>query len=153
MRWVWISDDRGRRVPLCRVQDLGPEVDPTVREAVGGSNIRLWHVVPSLVTVAIVVVGVRVWRRSGGGSRTTLVTDVLRQGVATLIAFTILAGLAWVWAAWRGAKAARRAYLAGSVCPSCGYGLAGLPVEADRCVVCPECSGAWRLVMKATARV
>jgi ssDNA-binding Zn-finger/Zn-ribbon topoisomerase 1 len=29
-------------------------------------------------------------------------------------------------------------------CPSCGYELSQLPIEADGCVVCPECGGAWR---------
>jgi hypothetical protein len=29
-------------------------------------------------------------------------------------------------------------------CPSCAYGLFDLPVDADGCVVCPECGGAWR---------
>ncbi len=145
MRWAQITDDRGRRVPLCRAQDLGPDVDPGVRAAVGASNVRLWHCVPSLVTVALVVLGVKAWRRMRrGGSGTPPASEVLAQAAAFVIALTILAGLAWVWAAWRGAKAARRAYLAGSVCPSCGYTLTGLPLDADGCVVCPECAGAWR---------
>ncbi|MFM9996642.1 MAG: hypothetical protein ACKVU4_12690 [Phycisphaerales bacterium] len=152
MRHVRISDDRGRRVALCRVRDLGPEVDPGVRAAVGGSNLRLWHCVPSLVTVALVVLGVRACRRMrGGGSGTPPATDVLAQLAAIVIALGILAGLGWLWASWRGAKAARRAYLAGSVCPSCGYSLAGLPAEGDGCTVCPECSGAWRVAVTATA--
>lgn len=37
------------------------------------------------------------------------------------------------------------------ICGSCGYALAGLPVEADRCVVCPECGAAWR-ASRMTAR-
>ena len=30
-------------------------------------------------------------------------------------------------------------------CPSCGYRLADLPVQADGCTVCPECGAAWRV--------
>lgn len=35
--------------------------------------------------------------------------------------------------------------LAEGYCVSCGYELAGLPVEADGCTVCPECRAAWRI--------
>ncbi len=37
-----------------------------------------------------------------------------------------------------------RILLADALCPSCGYGLADLPHEHDRCIVCPECGSAWR---------
>jgi hypothetical protein len=29
-------------------------------------------------------------------------------------------------------------------CAACGYPLRDLPVEDDRCIVCPECNAAWR---------
>ena len=29
-------------------------------------------------------------------------------------------------------------------CPSCDDDMRGLPRDADQCVVCPECGGAWR---------
>jgi len=36
------------------------------------------------------------------------------------------------------------AYTKAGQCPSCGYGLRGLPITEDGCVVCPECTAAWR---------
>lgn len=33
-------------------------------------------------------------------------------------------------------------------CASCGYSLAGLDPEADRCIVCPECQSAWRVFVR-----
>ncbi len=35
-------------------------------------------------------------------------------------------------------------YLSTGRCASCGYMLAGLAMEGDGCVVCPECGAAWR---------
>lgn len=37
-----------------------------------------------------------------------------------------------------------RAIVAIGRCPSCGYELSQLPIEADGCVICPECGAAWR---------
>jgi hypothetical protein len=39
----------------------------------------------------------------------------------------------------------RRRLIATGRCPACGYGMAGLAPETDRCCVCPECNAAWRL--------
>lgn len=36
-----------------------------------------------------------------------------------------------------------------SKCACCGYRIAEVPVHRDGCVVCPECSAAWRLHEKA----
>jgi hypothetical protein len=30
-------------------------------------------------------------------------------------------------------------------CPACGYDVAEIDADADGCVVCPECGGAWRM--------
>jgi hypothetical protein len=41
---------------------------------------------------------------------------------------------------------ALRAYelcLAHGLCPSCGYGIAGVPPDRRNEIVCPECGGAW----------
>lgn len=38
-----------------------------------------------------------------------------------------------------------RAFLARSLCPACGYSLAGSEPADDGCTVCPECGTAWRL--------
>ncbi len=30
-------------------------------------------------------------------------------------------------------------------CPACGYDVADIDADADGCIVCPECGGAWRM--------
>ena len=52
------------------------------------------------------------------------------------------------WIAARQARSRRMhaAMLRHHVCPHCGYGLAGVPVDpADGATVCPECASAWDL--------
>lgn len=41
--------------------------------------------------------------------------------------------------------------VAEAYCPGCLYHLAELPVQADRCWVCPECGAAWRAPKKYRA--
>lgn len=36
-------------------------------------------------------------------------------------------------------------FLTHGICPSCGYGIKGVPPEADLRVICPECSAAWMI--------
>lgn len=33
-------------------------------------------------------------------------------------------------------------------CPACDYEIFGLESEADGCIVCPECGGAWRVLRR-----
>lgn len=35
-------------------------------------------------------------------------------------------------------------------CPSCGYTLKGLNLEADGCILCPECNAAWKKIRIGT---
>jgi ribosomal protein L32 len=46
---------------------------------------------------------------------------------------------------WTDLMILRDVLLAHRVCAHCGYSLADAAEEADGCVVCPECGGAWRL--------
>ncbi len=141
-----IRDDRGRPVALCRVDGLGPDVDAGVRAAADAANpLRMRRFAPGLLGVTALFLVMNLLRRVRGASRTPLVTEALFQAASLVTSAAVLLGLAWVYARWHGAKMVRRAYLAGSVCPSCGYSLAGLPAETDGCTVCPECSGAWRV--------
>ena len=46
---------------------------------------------------------------------------------------------------WRSTTRGMRAILRIGRCPSCLYELDGVPTEADGCIVCPECGGAWKI--------
>lgn len=39
----------------------------------------------------------------------------------------------------------RSRWIEASRCPACSYHMEGVPIEADRCRVCPECGGAWKV--------
>lgn len=56
-------------------------------------------------------------------------------------------GLGWLgrWVLRRTrASHVRESLLNASRCASCGYSLVALVAEPDGCVVCPECSAAWK---------
>jgi hypothetical protein len=64
-----------------------------------------------------------------------------------LLAPALLMGIAYLLVrhSYSAAKDVRAAVLAEGHCPSCGYALKGIVPEADGCIVCAECSAAWRV--------
>ena len=69
---------------------------------------------------------------------------VLPSGVLFGVAFGLAMAAFLARQTWASAGAARAAMLGVGACPNCAFGIGGLPPEADGCVVCPECSAAWR---------
>lgn len=69
---------------------------------------------------------------------------VSASSVAFLFYGTIV-GLMWNRCMWRSSEHAIVAMTRSGLCPSCAYGIGGIPSESDGCVVCPECSAAWRM--------
>jgi Zn-finger nucleic acid-binding protein len=68
---------------------------------------------------------------------TPVASILILVAVNSLTSLGVLAGEA--------REALRSRWIAERRCPSCGYDLAGVPIEADRCRRCPECGGAWRV--------
>lgn len=161
--WVWLMgeaavDDRGRRVKLVfvggyparlwsRVSKMPVDVHRKLRERmtegttgplvwqaiiVGGTLMGLWMLMA-------VVIGPRVqavFRPQFGSLPGMLLTSFLPQLLA-------MAGLGLWWS-----RHLNRQLIEGAVklghCPSCGYALKGLPIDADGCSTCPECGAGWR---------
>lgn len=81
---------------------------------------------------------------------------LVREGVVAVAVLLLLVGLGcWTLAILRPVMLPRehrrkreqfRALLyADPYCVVCGYALAGLAIEPDGCVICPECGAAWRV--------
>jgi hypothetical protein len=155
MGGIRIRDDGGRECELVRPPDVLPR-----RSWFGRPKVRAddWATLFELQ-----------WARAWSGAFGMLVglSTVFTLGVARwlLVPITgwpvwigtigppVLAGiLVWPLApvvarffrVWQ-ATEIRAAYLEGRRCAACGYDLAGLEREADGCVRCPECGGAWRV--------
>lgn len=70
-------------------------------------------------------------------------TFALASGVSIALTFS---GAFWAMRRFEKSLAAdaARLMLIDALCPSCAYGLHGLPEDPDGCLVCPECGAAWR---------
>lgn len=77
-----------------------------------------------------------------------LVSTLTNPAFMAPILAGLLSGTCIPWIASRQARWRRLtgAMLKHRICPHCGYGLAGLPVDpSDGATVCPECACAWDL--------
>jgi Flp pilus assembly protein TadB len=90
----------------------------------------------SVTAFVLVAVAARVWTNGAYGRAATFLI---------IAAGCVVAMVAWRRSLRRELERLERARLElPPMCPACRYELAGLPVDQDRCVVCPECGGAWR---------
>lgn len=99
---------------------------------VGGVLIALW----TLVAVVLGPYLQKLMKPSIGEFTAMFLTNFVPQIAA-------IAGVT-VW----GARRLNRRLIEGAVklghCPSCGYLLKSLPIDADGCSTCPECGCGWR---------
>lgn len=81
---------------------------------------------------------------------------VVEVAILTVVTFAAIAlgAAVFVRARWLLSRAYRalreRVIPPTPICLQCGYGLAGLPVEDDGCVTCPECRAAWAAAEQAS---
>ncbi|HEX8876644.1 MAG TPA: hypothetical protein VF777_07840 [Phycisphaerales bacterium] len=68
---------------------------------------------------------------------TPVASILILVAVNSLTSLSVLAGEA--------REALRSRWIEASRCPACSYPLEGVPVESDRCRVCPECGAAWKI--------
>lgn len=92
-----------------------------------------------------------------GGSLLSIVAGVFSVGTSAfdpligvvMVMQVAFIGMAvWIWrrgVAFSSKEALVDGYLACGRCPSCAYKIGHGLAEADGCVVCPECGGAWRV--------
>ncbi len=67
---------------------------------------------------------------------------------AGALAIFVVGGCFAIWMLWwfiAGRQQAAESLVAHGTCACCEYELVGLPIEPDGCVVCPECSAAWKV--------
>lgn len=150
-------DDRGRRVKLVfvggyparlwsKVSQMPVDVHRKLRShlengraglvwpsiVIGGMVISLW----TLIAVCLGPSIQKLLRPSLGTFFGMFLTNFVPQMMA-------IAGLA-LW----GSRRLNRQLIEGAVklghCPSCGYPLKSLPMDADGCSTCPECGAGWR---------
>jgi hypothetical protein len=145
-----VIDFRGRTLLLVRKEDLEESVPRKVRVEVGAANQHRWTpvlgtallIIPSALVGLLIVRGIS-WFTGLGSAKLPNVTWL---AIAAFAAYVVFCGvfLGSLLARRRGIAAVRACLNAG-LCPSCGYSLAGSAVEADGCVACGECGGAWKL--------
>lgn len=73
--------------------------------------------------------------------------------VGVFAIFVVGAGFIF-WMLWwfiSGRQQAADGLIARGTCASCEYEIAGLPIEGDGCVVCPECGAAWKVMEPTSA--
>lgn len=71
-------------------------------------------------------------------------TIVLLWFVSVPVAYVVHLVSRWHWSG-PGRRYAARALAARGTCPRCGYGITGVPSDADGLTTCPECASAWRV--------
>lgn len=143
------TDDRGERrevVSAARLFEDARMNDPAFAAVVERvlrlktSGMKLWKTVAIAVAAAIVFTAVALLLRFSVGVR----LPVWMGGAVPGLAISFLS----LWYLRRfekqGAPEIARILLADGLCACCGYTLADIPEDADGCVVCPECGGAWR---------
>lgn len=150
-----VPDDRGRRVELFTPSKGSASEDPELFVTVARvyESASLMHERVRLVHVAYLVVGFAV----------IVLVAVFAQrltwlppGVTgALVAFTWigLAALVAMQSRHRYSNRTAESILRIGRCPSCGYRLAGTPLDDDGLIVCPECAGAWSHARVGTSAV
>lgn len=151
--WLWprpqpaCKDDRAVRRHLLDWRHLSehPSLDePRIRamqrriSTLIASSYKNWIVgLACAYVIAIAIVSASGLSLPTGG--------VFSNWYGLLVGVPVGWALAWlfVWRLNRVGPLVCGAALAEGLCPSCGYNLHGLPVEDDRCCVCPECGSAW----------
>ena len=134
MRRTRIVDHRGKVHWLCRVEDL-PE----------GASRELWAVVSAANSHRLAYA---LWTTGIMGAIVLLVfllQSAHYREIAIYIALGAVANVLVSMAfARRFARRAGKVCLEAGLCAACGYQVAGsCAVEADGCLVCPECGAAW----------
>jgi hypothetical protein len=144
-----VRDDRGRPCALAELSPRQVGVRALGMPALHDADTRRELAVTDRMELAVAL---------AGGLAGAIAWQLMRMlvpvlGVPGLCGGFVIIPTAAAALAWRlslGAIRRRRAgplvagYLASARCGACGYALAGLPPAADGCVVCPECSAAWR---------
>ncbi len=88
------------------------------------------------------------------GHGLALIAIALAFALTGLFGLVVAGGCFVIWMLWwfiSGRQQAADGLIARGTCACCEYEIAGLPIEPDGCVVCPECGAAWKVHPAAEA--
>jgi hypothetical protein len=138
---------RGDVIDTEALERIAEEIEPGARSRRRLTRLGLFVFLPVifLLTFGGIALDVYIEGRPAWDDLVSTVTNPAMIGPAVACLFS---GVYLPLFASRQARSRRTiaAMLKHRVCPHCGYGLVGLPVDpADGATVCPECACAWRL--------
>ena len=141
-----IKDERGRAVPVVRELARAPMWPwKTPPRRLVSAPARRWMLISGwtgLAIIALAVVVCIVAATASGSAAANVAVGVL---VIFAVAYVVVGFLqSWHWTG-PGRQAAARAMALGGTCPSCGYGIAGVPRGDHGLTACPECASLWRV--------
>ncbi|MFK7758772.1 MAG: hypothetical protein AB8C13_02365 [Phycisphaerales bacterium] len=146
LRWHKIEDDRGKKHKPCTIREVskssGMDRVGFVRPGDAG---RFWPVF--LMSGTLYTIGLQIFFLVLGTDMRDFVftPSWFMINAFLFVGFGVPVGLVIRLVGWNSAEHAKRAVLSIGYCPSCTYRLFDLQTEDDGCVVCPECSGAWKV--------
>lgn len=137
------QDDRGNRVRLSPCGNRAPQAGGWTFLVKDVSR-RAWKskgAVGVVAALALVGLPVGAWLNARDVIPLFFFSPIGSTLVALLAVTFLSIAQAWhAWPVW-----VRETHLRQQTCPVCLYGLNGQPVQADGCVVCPECASAWNV--------
>ena len=136
-RFVSIVDSRLWLADRARREELGPMLRRDLR-----SELRAVGRAPRVLVALLPGLGAVFFGMGLLGSAPNAVVSTVMAG-GLLLFGSLIVGVLFSHAFYSTRRAAR-VLVAASRCPSCLYPLQGLPLDADGCVVCPECGSSWR---------
>lgn len=92
--------------------------------------------------------------RIGLGQALALAAIAFALLIAGPLGLFVMGGCFAIWMLWwfiAGRQQAADELIARGTCACCEYEIAGLPIERDGCVVCPECGAAWKVMDASSA--
>ena len=138
---------RGDVIDTEALERIAEEIEPGARGRRRLMRIVLFVFLPVILLVTFGGIALDIWIE-GKAAWDDLVSTLTNPAFMAPILAGLLSGTYIPWIASRQARWRRLtgAMLKHRICPHCGYGLAGLPVDpSDGATVCPECACAWDL--------
>jgi hypothetical protein len=141
-----VEDERGQRVPV--VAELAPAPRwpwKTPPRQLLSPDAKRWMLIEGMAGLGVIALAIIVSimvALAGKQAASTAGIIVLVLGVGGYLLLNQLHN--WHWSG-PGRRFAARAVAHSGTCPSCGYGIAGVPSNDGGLTTCPECASLWRV--------
>ena len=143
---------RGDVIDAEALERIAEEIEPGARGRRRLTRIVLLVFLPAVVLLTFGGIALDIWIE-GEAAWDDLVSTLTNPAMIGPAVACLFSGVYLPLFASQQARSRRTiaAMLKHRVCPHCGYGLAGVPVDpSDGATVCPECACAWRLDERQT---